>query len=446
MAFDQLRYTAFCACLFYLGGLLPCRAAAQGSPADAPEPRAEVRQRSIEDLNVKGAAASYPPFTDSVLGADTEFRRDLLDYGLVIRLVVDGAYIQNTLAAPVSAVAQTYIGQRPYREYDINPALTWDLRQFGLRRAQFVLWSGFEKASWNPAAPAALGVGELHLYKEFGEDRVEMKIGYIENDAQFMGLQIGGKVASGAQGVYAVLPYEVGLSYGPVEAPAIDLKYRFDSGLYLKGSAQRATEPGSEEAALKRDAVALRFLPHGDKLVLVGETGFNRPSADGRMSEWVRAGYIANNTPYTSLRTGLQRSGNYCAYLLADRQLWQPEKSNASRGIYAGVTAMAVPGVLDVYRSYYEARIYYEAPFRKRPDDFASVVSSYSDFSRDYLHSLAVAGKSYSRATDSVTGSYTVHVARGTYMGIGLSYVNGPSVTPKTPSALTFTAQTSIFF
>jgi hypothetical protein len=45
-----------------------------------------------------------------------------------------------------------------------------------------------------------------------------------------------------------------------------------------------------------------------------------------------------------------------------------------------------------------------------------------------------------------VTGSYTVRLARGSYVGLGLSYVNGPTVTPKVPSALTFTAQTSVFF
>jgi hypothetical protein len=107
---------------------------------------------------------------------------------------------------------------------------------------------------------------------------------------------------------------------------------------------------------------------------------------------------------------------------------------------------MVVPAELDVYRLYYEARLYYAAPFRSRPDDFASVVASYTAISQDYLRTLAAAGKTYSRASDSVTGSYTVRLARGTYLGLGLSYVNGPSVTPKVPSALTFTAQTSVFF
>ncbi|HEY3627715.1 MAG TPA: hypothetical protein VGL00_15605, partial [Terracidiphilus sp.] len=66
--------------------------------------------------------------------------------------------------------------------------------------------------------------------------------------------------------------------------------------------------------------------------------------------------------------------------------------------------------------------------------------------SQDKLRTLAEAGKTFWRASDSVTGSYTVRLARGSYVGLGLSYVNGPTVTPKVPSALTFTAQTSVFF
>jgi porin len=164
------------------------------------------------------------------------------------------------------------------------------------------------------------------------------------------------------------------------------------------------------------------------------------------MQHWYRAGYITNSTEYTSLRTGAKKSGNYCAYALADRQMWQPDKTQSGRGLYAGVSAMVVPADLDTYRLYYEVRAYSPAPFRSRSGDFASLVASYTAISQDKLRVLAAEGKTSSRASDSVTGSYTLRLARGTYAGLGLSYVNGPSVTPKTAAALTFTAQTSVFF
>ncbi|HUN83464.1 MAG TPA: carbohydrate porin [Terracidiphilus sp.] len=405
-----------------------------------------MHQRSIEDLNLKGAAADDPPFTDSILGADSHFRRLLFQHGLLFRMGANAAYIQNTLAAPVAANTQNYTGQREFGSYSLNPVLTADLRQFGLWKSQLNINGQLQQSSWDPAQPEAWTISSLYLYKEFGEDRVEIKVGYLTTDFQFIGLQVGGQVASGAQGVYAVLPYEVGISYSPVPAPVITLKYRFDSGLYLKGAAQRAAQPGSEQDALKRDAVGLRFLPHGDKLVLVGEAGIKNPPAAGKLERWYRAGYIANNTPYTSLRTGLGKSGNYCGYLLADHQVWQPEQSNPGRGIYLGGSAMVVPADLNIYRLYYEARTYYAAPFHSRPNDFASVVGSYTAFSQDELRNLAAADKSHSRASDSVTGSYTARLLPGTYVGLGLSYVNGPAVTPKVPAALTFTAQTSVFF
>jgi porin len=357
-----------------------------------------------------------------------------------------GAYIQNTLRAPVAANAQTYAGERPFGDYAFNPVLATDLRQFGLFKTQLDVDAQVQAGSWDPEQPRAAAFSSVYLYHEFGDDRAEMKIGYLTVDFQFIGLNVGGQVASGAQGVYAVLPYEVGISHGAVEAPAFTLKYRWDSGFYVKGAAQRAVEPGPEEASLARDAVGLRFAPSGDKLLLVGEAGLKRAATAKTLGAWYRAGYITNSTPYTSLHTGLKKSGNYCAYMLADLQAWRTDEASPQRGIFVGGSAMVVPADLDVYRLYYEARIYDVTPFQRRPGDFASVVASYTAISQDQIHALAAANKTYWRASDSVTGSYTLHLARGTYMGLGLSYVNGPSVTPKTPSALTFTAQTSVFF
>lgn len=439
------RHVSLFVCLGLLVVSHALRAAENPDAAQTAQ-SAPQRMRTIEDLNLKGAAADNPPFTDTILGVDADIRSSLFRHGLLFRMGANGAYIQNTLQAPVAADAQTYTGQRPFADFSVNPVLTLDLRQLGLSKTQLNINGQLQKSSWDPAQAAAATLGNLYVYREFGQDRVEIKFGYLTTDFQFIGLQVGGQVASGAQGVYAVLPYEVGLSHSPLPTPAVTLKYRLSHSLYAKGAVQRSAEPGSTEAALHRDAVGVRFIPKGDKLVLVGEFGYKQPSAMGTLQRWYRAGYIANNTPYTSLKTGQKKSGNYCGYLLADHQVWQPDEAHPGRGVYVGGSAMVVPADLNVYRLYYEARVYHAAPFRKRPGDFASVVASYTAFSQDKLRSLTADSQSYWRASDSVTGSYTAHVARGAYMGLGLSYVNGPAVTPKAPSALTFTAQTSLFF
>ncbi|MDR3741692.1 MAG: carbohydrate porin [Terracidiphilus sp.] len=436
---ERLRNATLCLCLLSLNLTTACLGA-------EPDRQAAEPVRALEDLNLKGGTADNPPFTDTWLGADSDLRKEMFRHGLLFRMGANGAYIQNMLAAPVSEDAVSYTGQRPYVGGSLNPVLTWDLRQLGLWNTQLNINGQLQKANWTPAQPASATISTVYVYHEFGEDRAELKFGYLTTDFQFIGLQVGGQVASGAQGVYAVLPYEVGLSYGALGAPTVTLKVRGPQGFYGKGAVQRAGEPGSEDAALRRDALGLRFLPKGDKLVLVGELGHRQNVSAGTMQHWYRAGYITNSTPYTSLKTGEKKSGNYCAYVLGDRQLWQPDEAQAGRGIYGGVSAMVVPADLDTYRLYYEARVYSPAPLRSRPGDFASVVASYTAISQDTLRTLAAEGKTFSRASDSVTGSYMLRLARGTYAGLGLSYVNGPSVTPKTAAALTFTAQTSIFF
>jgi porin len=436
---ERLRIVPLCVCLVLSTFAQACLGA-------EPDTKSAVPVRALEDLNLKGGTADNPPFTDTLLGADSDLRKEMFRHGLLFRMGANGAYIQNTIAAPVNEDAVSYTGQRPFVSGSLNPVLTWDLRQLGLWKTQLNINGQLQKANWGPAQPTAATISTVYVYHEFGEDRAELKFGYLTTDFQFIGLQVGGQVASGAQGVYAVLPYEVGLSYGALGAPTVTLKVRGPMGFYAKGAAQRAGEPGSEDAALRRDGLGLRFLPKGDKLVLVGELGHKQQPAVGTMQHWYRAGYMVNSTPYTSLKTGEKKSGNYCAYALADRQVWQPDEASAGRGIYAGASAMVVPADLDTYRLYYEARVYAPAPFRSRPGDFASVVASYTAISQDTLRTLAAEGKTFSRASDSVTGSYTLRLARGTYAGLGLSYVNGPSVTPKTAAALTFTAQTSIFF
>jgi len=138
-------------------------------------------------------------FTDSILGLDTPIRSGLFHHGLLFRMGANADYIQNTLAAPVAADAQSYIGQRQFGAYSINPVLTADLRQFGLRRTQLNINGHLQQGSWDQAQPAAWTLCNLYLYKEFGEDRAELQLGYIATDFQFIGLQVGGQVASGAQ-------------------------------------------------------------------------------------------------------------------------------------------------------------------------------------------------------------------------------------------------------
>lgn len=75
-----------------------------------------------------------------------------------------------------------------------------------------------------------------------------------------------------------------------------------------------------------------------------------------------------------------------------------------------------------------------------------SLVSSRSDYSTYSTRNLQAAGKTVWHNSNSVTGSYSVHVSRGNFVSLGLSYVAGPAITPRVNNALTFGVVSTIFF
>ena len=107
---------------------------------------------------------------------------------------------------------------------------------------------------------------------------------------------------------------------------------------------------------------------------------------------------------------------------------------------------MTAPESLNPYARYYEARLYKEAPFQTRPADVLSVVASRTGYSSQYTDKLVAEGKTVWRAGTTVTGSYSMRVVRGNYLNLGLSYVYGPAISPRVPSALKFLATWTTFF
>ncbi len=427
-----------CAGLF---GTAQSNSARQGLP-DSPTPA----EHSIEDLNYLGGDAAMPPFTDSVIDIDSGFRRALLRKGLAFRVITGPQYTQNMLDAPVPADQQVYVGQRAFESMFAQPILSADLRQLRLRRAQLYMGAVWNWVSWNPAGPKSLQLWALYFYKEIGEDRLEVKAGYVANNMNFVGLFVGGSTATGAQGVYAVLPYEAGMSYFPLTAPSFNVRIRGPKNTYIKTAAQRSFDPNGGPAEVARNHTGFRFIPRGDKLVLIAEGGYLRAASADAHEAWFRAGYIYNTTPYRNEATGQLESGNYCAYALMDDQLLKSGGEHPNHGLYAGGSFMMVPETMNPYARYYEARMYKEAPVRSRPDDVLSVVASRTGYSKVFTDNLVSEGKTVWRAGTTVTGSYSLHASRGNYVSLGLSYVDGPAITPRVPNALNFIANWSLFF
>ena len=259
-------------------------------------------------------------------------------------------------------------------------------------------------------------------------------------------MQVGGSTASGVQGVYAVLPYEVGMAFFPLPAPQFNLKLNAPTHTYLKFGLQRSLDAAGGPATEARNHTGLRFAPGGDKLLTIEEAGFRRPSSGSTRAVWFRSGYLHNSTRYRNFVNGGYETGNHAAYALMDGQITRTSQEHPERGLYAGVSAMTAASHLNPYDRYYEARLYKLAPFSARPQDVASVVSTYTGLSKSFTDKLVASGASVWRNSASLTGSYNFHFAPGNYLSMGLSYLHGPAITPRVNDALTFAAVYTVFF
>ena len=405
-----------------------------------------ISGRSIEDLNFLGGDAAMPPFSDSIIDLDSEFRQALYRKGVAFRVITGMQYTQNMLDAPVPADDQAYVGQRAFGASFAQPILVSNLQQLHLKHAQLYMGGIFNWVSWNPAGPKTIQLWSLYFYKSFGENRAEIKAGYISNNMNFVGFFVGGSTATGTQGVYAVLPYEVGMSYFPLTAPSFNLRVRGPRNTYVSTAFQRSLDPKGGPTEVERNHTGFRFIPHGDKLVFISEGGYQRASSANAREAWFRAGYLHNSSDYKNLSTGQPQSGNYCAYVLMDYQLTKSNHEHSNHGLYVGGSFMTVPEDMNPYARYYEARLYKEAPFRSRPNDVFSVLASRTGYSKIFTDNLVSQGKTVWRAGTTLTGSYSLRASRGNYVSLGFSYLYGPAITPRVPNALTVLANWTLFF
>jgi porin len=434
-------HTALCV------GLFAAWSHAQSKPDVSRVPASSQNEgRSIEDLNLIGAETAMPPFVESPIDINSAFRQKLLSKGLALRGLLMPQYAQNALQAPVPADQQVYVGEREFEGAMTNWTFTADLRQLHLNHSQLYICGVWNWVSWEPQGPKALQIYGAYFYKSFARRLVEVKAGYVGNNLEVIGLTVGGSTATGAQGVYAVLPYELGLSYFPITAPSLNLRLGAPHHIYIKGFAQRSLDPVGGPAEVMRNHSGLRFDPKGDKLLSFGEAGLQRTPSETVHDVWFRAGSMRNSTHYTDLATGKKRSGNSSSFVLMDDQLRKPDYLHPEHGLYLGGTAMTANSHFNPYDRYFEARLYQKAPFRSRPIDMASVVASYTGHSRYFTDALVADGKTVWRNSASLTGSYSLRVCSGQYLSAGLSYIHGPAITPRVNDALTFATSYSVFF
>ncbi len=460
-----LSLASFVLAATFATALLQAQATHQPAP---PEPQqsnlAQPASGNADDMAnappFQGQIIVQPPESARVFGVHP-FNQTLNKHGFaLLDISQDVTFTYNMLSPPVPLAQQTYNGQRPTFSSSHYPALTWDMRQLGLHDAQFVVQAAIQRNSWYPGGPEATGFGQISLYKAFFKKRVEVKTGYIDNDGEFVGLFVGGLASNGSLGVYAVLPFEAGMSFLPKTAPAFNATFHTPDHTYSKLGFQRSFDPQGGVNEEARNKLGTRFDPKGDGLVMIYEGGYKQDPDPNKMQTWARVGYIYNDSHYASAIPGrrvLLPSGmagyatqytgnNQVAYVLADRQLKKTDVASPGRGIFAGFSYEYAPPAQNAYTQYDELRVYENGPFNSRPHDFVSLVGSHTAYSKYVTRADVAQGKSIWNSATSVTTSYTTNIFRGGFLATGLSYTEGPAITPRSHNSLALVGQLTTFF
>jgi porin len=369
-----------------------------------------------------------PNLGDTLLGDVGGVRSALADYGIAGTIGLNATQWQNLLNSPTKTNgSQAYIGQEFTHQAFVSVFGTYDLGHIGLPGAQIVLDSACAVSSYLPSYPRGCRILDLSFYDSFFRGRVELSAGILPNDVEFVDTFVGGNTNTGAFGPSAGLPGQSGRSQQPGVAPGLNVTYHFNANWYEKIGVQRS------ESAHGLIAEYSYFNPHGltfsepnAKALVIDEVGFRQTASADSLSTYIRGGGLYNWTQYTDFNTRGTNT-NWNVYLLGDQQFSRPELGRPYRGWYGGFTVMESPSDVNVFSSYYEARVYDISPFG-RPFDQFNIVGTYATFSNDARQHYINQGVYPPRNdTASVSMSYAFKLAHGTYLTPGLSYANHPS-------------------
>ena len=414
----------------------PATVSALPNESTTPDPD---RFKRFDDLSLKGWAISYPKVADTILADRLGIRDALADVGIGISPINTANFQYDFLQNDRGYEGpQLYNGQRLTRtNTTVSLTATYDLAQIGVKGGQIATTFSIVDNSFSAVnGPKKIRIGRLHYYQELFNGAVDFKAGYIDNTQEFFGINVGGNLATGNLGPQATIPFQLGLSYGGFAAPGFNLRVKTRGGLYNKVGVQRSLPPGGAAAENAVNPGGFRFAPPGTGVLMIDEIGFNRPSAPGVKSTWVRAGGIYNTTQFARFGRPGETRDNFALFAAADRQLTQTDATKPFRGVYAGATINYAPPQQNFYTQYYEGRLYGIGLLSSRPFDLASLVTTFNVYSPAGLAARTPAGQGNYRNTFAMTASYALRVSAGIYLQPGLGVTVHPIYTPRFSPAL----------
>ena len=351
---------------------------------------------------------------------------------------------------PHSRDLQSYAGQLPTYTTANTIFLMYDLARYGIPDGQIAIAGSLLQTNWEPGDPNGINVGQISYYQTAFNRLLEIKVGYLTNNLEYLGTQIGGNIGAGLFGVSAAIPFEEGQNLGSFPPPAANVKVNLPDHLYTKLGVQRGTSPDGLTAERLENPTSIRFTGPNDGVVVIDETGYRVNAAPGQMSTWIRGAANYTSSRYTNFSTFERQQPNYGLYLLGDRQIIKTAPHGGPRtafdGLYVGFSAMFAPKYLNAFSQYYEGRVYGFGLIPGRPFDLTSFAWDQNVFSKVLVNEGRLFGQLTHTNANTFTGSYNIHVVHGVNVAIGLSYTDHPvPITYTSNSGSSLSVLTNLF-
>lgn len=383
----------------------------------------------MDALAEPGLSIVYPGAYDSLLRDYGGWRSWLADHDIALTIRGTALFNYDVLQNNPHTNPQAYAGQQfTAQSESLYPTLTVGLGRLGLPDSKIEIGAITFGSTW----PVSQGHSKPFSFDKFAVDQslfnqaVEIKVGYLVNYLEFIGVFTGGSPLL-ATGLSSLVPIETGLSADPAPSPTVNVSLYGPQGSYFKGGIQRSVSPlGAEYTADHSGSVGLDFGATHASALYITEFGVHQQSSAANPSLWLRTGFLYNTSKYARLTDG-RYTENYSYYLLGDYQFYKPYPSMAYRGIYGGFSVFDAKPSVNVFSQYYELRLYSIGLFESRPADGITLNVNHSVFSHQARYAYAFYGVNAPSGELEVTGSYSAHIVRGLYIAPNASYVHHPA-------------------
>ena len=425
-------------------------------------PLAQDPNALADSLKYRGWIVPLPSAAGTVDGGAFGLRQTLAEAGISYFGFSTTTYEDNVIRhglPPGNAFGshsrdeQVYAGQLPTYTSANTLFVMYDLARFGIPDGQITAAVSYLQTNWQPGDPNGINIGQLSYYQTLFNKKVEFKVGYLTDNLEFLGTQVGGNIGAGLFGVSAFLPFEEGQSLGSFPTPAVNVTVHLPANVYTKLGVSRATSPDGLQVERSQNRTGFRFTVPNSGVFVIDETGYRVPASLNQMSTWLRAAANYTSSRYVDLNTGQRHGDDYGLYALADRQLFKTNPNGGprtqSQGLYAGLTAMYAPSGVNAFTEYFEARAYGFGLIPGRPFDLTSLVYNKSVFSSQVVNEVRRFGGLAHDNANTYTAAYNISVVPGVSLNLGVSYTDNPSpiaYNENTGSALNFLSNLFVWF